>query len=149
MRLGVALRERIDELRDEFGALRHRFRRSASTPPRRSRSSSTVLQDLAFTGFVIALVVLFLFLRECRAVAVVAVAVPVSLLVAGAMLYLGGYTLNLITMLGLAVGIGVLVDNSVVVYEAVQRGLERGARCGHAPRSPACNARCAPSSPAA
>ena len=84
------------------------------------------LQDLAVTGFLIALVVLFLFLREFRAVAVVAVAVPVSLLVAGAMLYLGGYTLNLITMLGLAVGIGALVDNSVVVYEAVQRGLERG-----------------------
>src|SRR5690606_15753989 len=61
-----------------------------------------------------------------RAVAVVAVAVPVSLLIAGAMLYLGGYTLNLVTLLGLAVGIGMLVDNSVVVFEAVQRFLERG-----------------------
>ena len=45
-----------------------------------------------------------------------------------ALLYLGGYTLNLITMLGLVVGIGMLVDNSVVVFEAVQRGLERGLR---------------------
>src|SRR5690606_5624064 len=84
------------------------------------------LETLAISGFVIALVVLFLFLRELRAVAVVAIAVPVSLLVAGAMLYLGGYTLNLITLLGLAVGIGMLVDNSIVVFEAVQRFLERG-----------------------
>jgi multidrug efflux pump subunit AcrB len=70
----------------------------------------------------------FLWRQECwkfRSMAVVAVAVLFAL-VAGAMLYLGGYTLNLITMLGLAVGIGALVDNSVVVYEAVQRGLERG-----------------------
>jgi len=70
--------------------------------------------------------VLFLFLREPRAVAVVAIAVPVSLLAAGAMLYLGGWTLNLITLSGLAIGVGLLVDNSIVVYEAVQRRLERG-----------------------
>src|SRR5690606_34399588 len=57
---------------------------------------------------------------------VVAIAVPISLLIAGALLYLGGYTLNLITLLGLVVGIGMLVDNSVVVFEAVQRSLERG-----------------------
>ena len=75
---------------------------------------------------VITLLVLFLFLRDVRAVSVVAIAVPVSLLVAGAFLFLGGYTLNLITMLGLVVGIGMLVDNSIVVFEAVQRGLERG-----------------------
>jgi len=84
------------------------------------------LKGLALSGFVIALAVLFLFLRELRAVAVVAVAVPVSLLAALALLFVGGQTLNLITLFGLAVGIGMLVDNSIVVYEAVQRRLERG-----------------------
>ena len=83
-------------------------------------------EGLAISGFIITILVLFLFLRDLRAVGVVAIAVPVSLLVAAALLYLGGYTLNLITMLGLVVGIGMLVDNSVVVFEAVQRGLERG-----------------------
>ena len=83
---------------------------------------------LALSGFIITILVLFLFLRDLRAVGVVAIAVPVSLLVAAALLYLGGYTLNLITMLGLVVGIGMLVDNSIVVFEAVQRGLERGLR---------------------
>jgi len=84
------------------------------------------LKRLALSGFVIALAVLYLFLRSPRAVAVVAVAVPVSLLTAAAFLYVGGLTLNLITLFGLAVGIGMLVDNSIVVYEAVQRLLERG-----------------------
>ncbi|UCD38869.1 MAG: efflux RND transporter permease subunit, partial [Fidelibacterota bacterium] len=75
--------------------------------------------------FLIALVVLFLFIRQARAVSVVAVAVPVSLLAALAMLFIGNYSLNRITLFGLALGIGMLVDNSIVVYEAVQRRLER------------------------
>ena len=81
---------------------------------------------LGASGFAISLVVLFLFLREWRAVAVVGVAVPVSLLAALAMLYLVGQSLNLITLFGLALAVGLLVDNSIVVYEAVQRRLERG-----------------------
>ncbi|RLE33341.1 MAG: hypothetical protein DRJ61_07460 [Acidobacteria bacterium] len=90
------------------------------------------LKRLAVTGFGVALVVLFLFLRRLRAVAVVAVAVPVSLLAAVALLYLGGLSLNLITLFGLAVGIGMLVDNSVVVYEAIERLLARGVAPGEA-----------------
>ena len=125
VRLGGTLRARLDDLREEFGPYGIEFTIGFDAAETIEEQLDR-LQDLAVTGFLIALVVLFLFLREFRAVAVVAVAVPVSLLVAGAMLYLGGYTLNLITMLGLAVGIGALVDNSVVVYEAVQRGLERG-----------------------
>jgi multidrug efflux pump subunit AcrB/ABC-type multidrug transport system ATPase subunit len=125
VRLGRTLRERIDDLREEFQPygidLTVGFDAAETIEDQLDR-----LRSLALWGFLIALVVLFLFLRDLRAVAVVAVAVPVSLLVAGAMLYLGGYTLNLITMLGLVVGIGMLVDNSVVVFEAVQRGLERG-----------------------
>ena len=87
----------------------------------------TRLAGLGASGFGIALVVLFLFLRQWRAVAVVAVAVPVSLLAALSLLYLVGQSLNLITLFGLALAVGLLVDNSVVVYEAVQRRLERGA----------------------
>ena len=125
VRLGRALRERIDELRDEWAPygvdLRIGFDAAETVEQQLDR-----LKQLALSGFVIALVVLYLFLREPRAVAVVAVAVPVSLLIAGAMLYLGGYTLNLVTLLGLAVGVGMLVDNSIVVFESVQRFLERG-----------------------
>ena len=84
------------------------------------------LKKLGLSGFLIALVVLFLFIRQARAVSVVAVAVPVSLLAALAMLYVGGYSLNLITLFGLALGIGMLVDSSIVVLESIYRCREEG-----------------------
>ena len=58
----------------------------------------------------------------------VAVAVPVSLLAAVALLMLGGWTLNLITLFGLAVGIGMLVDNSIVVLDNISRHRDKGVR---------------------
>ena len=90
------------------------------------KSISNVQFDIAY-GAILAILVLFLFLRQWRAVSVVAVAVPASLLAALALLLLAGQSINLITLFGLAVGIGMLVDNSIVVYEAVQRALEHGA----------------------
>ena len=60
----------------------------------------TELQQMAISGFMIALLVLFLFLRKIRAVAVVATAVPVSLLIRRCLLYLAGYSLNMFTLLG-------------------------------------------------
>jgi multidrug efflux pump subunit AcrB/ABC-type multidrug transport system ATPase subunit len=125
VQLGRDLKARIDELRAEFAPYGIDFvigfDASQTVEDQISR-----LRELAIGGFIISLMVLFLFLREPRAVAVVAIAVPVSLLASGAMLYLGGWTLNLITLSGLAIGVGLLVDNSIVVYEAVQRRLERG-----------------------
>ena len=86
------------------------------------------LQRLAATGFLVALAVLYLFLRQWRAVGAVGLAVPTSLFCALTLLFVAGQTINVITLFGLAVGIGMLVDNSIVVYEAVQRQLERGYR---------------------
>ncbi len=123
--LGRALKSRIEELREEFAPYGIDFVIGFDASEMIEDQISR-LRELAIGGFVIALMVLFLFLREWRAVAVVAIAVPVSLLAAGAMLYLGGWTLNLVTLSGLAIGVGLLVDNSIVVYEAVQRRLERG-----------------------
>jgi HAE1 family hydrophobic/amphiphilic exporter-1 len=125
VRLGSALRRKLDDLREEYGG--HglefvvNFDASATVQKQLDR-----LKELALSGFGIALAVLYLFLRQWRAVLVVAVAVPFSLLAAAALLFLAGQSLNLITLFGLAVGIGMLVDNSIVVYEAVQRRLERG-----------------------
>jgi len=125
VRLGDALRERLDELQAEFAPFGIGFVINFDASKLVSDQLDR-LKRLAFQGFLIALAVLFLFLREWRAVAVVAVAVPTSLLAALALLFLAGQSINLITLFGLAVGIGMLVDNSIVVYEAVQRQLERG-----------------------
>ena len=133
VRLGRRLRARAAELREELRPLGLDlvvgFDAAELVEDQIAR-----LARLGASGFAVALVVLFLFLRGWRAVAVVAVAVPVSLLAALAMLYLVGQSLNLITIFGLALAVGLLVDNSVVVYEAVQRRLERGADAATAVR---------------
>ena len=126
VRLGRELRRRVADMREELRPLGLDlvigFDAADMVEDQIGR-----LAGLGATGFAIALVVLFLFLREWRAVTVVAVSVPVSLLAALSLLYLVGQSLNLITLFGLALAVGLLVDNSVVVYEAVQRRLERGA----------------------
>ncbi len=126
VRLGRELRQRVADMREELRPLGLDlvigFDAADMVEDQIGR-----LAGLGATGFAIALVVLFLFLREWRAVTVVAVSVPVSLLAALSLLYLVGQSLNLITLFGLALAVGLLVDNSVVVYEAVQRRLERGA----------------------
>ncbi|MDX1385459.1 MAG: efflux RND transporter permease subunit, partial [Thermoanaerobaculia bacterium] len=133
VRLGRALRERAAEIREELAP--------TGLDVVIGFDAAELVEDqirrlgrLGLSGFAIALVVLFLFLREWRAVAVVGVAVPVSLLAALALLYLLGQSLNLITLFGLALAVGLLVDNSVVVYESVQRRLEHGARPAEAAR---------------
>lgn len=81
---------------------------------------------LGLVGLVSACLVLFLFLRRWRAVLVVALPLPVSLAIGLCGFHLLGLSLNLLTLFGLAVALGMLVDNSVVVFEAVERRLERG-----------------------
>jgi multidrug efflux pump subunit AcrB len=125
IRLGRGLRTKLDELREEFRDYGLDFVINFDAAEVVEQQLDR-LKGLALWGFGIALIVLFLFLRQLRAVAVVAVAVPASLLVALALLFLAGQSINLITLFGLAVGIGMLVDNSIVVYEAVQRQLEHG-----------------------
>ncbi len=125
VRLGRDLRRRIEEINDDLQPLGIRLLSSLDAAEL-VETQIDRLRNLGLTGFLIALAVLFLFLRQWRAVAVVAIAVPVSLAAALSFLYLAGQTLNLISLFGLAVGVGLLVDNSVVVFESVQRRLERG-----------------------
>jgi multidrug efflux pump subunit AcrB/ABC-type multidrug transport system ATPase subunit len=126
IKLGRALREKMEALRAEYGPYGLDFVINLDMAEQVEKQLDR-LKKLALTGFIIALAVLFLFLRQWRAVAVVAIAVPASLLTALALLMLFGQTINLITLFGLAVAIGMLVDNSIVVYEATQRRLEHGA----------------------
>ncbi len=125
VRLGRDLRRRVDEINEEMAPIGVRLAIGFDAAELVEEQTER-LRNLGLSGFVIALLVLFLFLRQWRAVAVVAIAVPVSLASALGFLYLAGQSLNLISLFGLAVGVGLLVDNSVVVYESVQRRLERG-----------------------
>ncbi len=126
VRLGEELRDRVALLREELRPLGLDLVIGSDAAEEVEEQLGRLVR-LGATGYLIALGVLFLFLRQWRAVAVVGVAVPISLLGALALLFLLGQTLNLISLLGLTLAVGLLVDNSVVVYEATQRGLERGA----------------------
>lgn len=126
VRLGRDLRARLAQIKDEFRVYGLDFVVGFDAAQLVERQIDR-LKGLALSGFVIAILVLVLFLRQPRAVLVVAISAPVSLLAALAFLFVAGQSINLITLFGLAVAIGMLVDNSIVVYEATQRMLERGA----------------------
>ncbi|MCP5103073.1 MAG: efflux RND transporter permease subunit [bacterium] len=77
-------------------------------------------------GGMLAMFLIFLFLRSIRPTLAVGFAIPLSVIATFIALYLAGYTLNLITLAGLALGVGMLVDNSIVVIENISRHLEEG-----------------------
>lgn len=77
-------------------------------------------------GGLIAVVVLFLFLRNVRSTLVVALVIPISIIATFTMMYFGGQSINVLTMGGLVLGLGSLVDFSVVVLESIYRHLENG-----------------------
>jgi HAE1 family hydrophobic/amphiphilic exporter-1 len=84
------------------------------------------LQVAAGVGIFLALVILALFLRSAGATLVVFAAVPVSILAALFLMGLGSQTLNIVTLAGLALGAGMLVDNAIVVVESIYRRLAEG-----------------------
>jgi len=82
------------------------------------------IHNLASTvGWALLFVVLivFFFLREIRGSFIVAVTIPVSLIVAFAFLYAGGYTINMMSLSAIAIAIGMVVDNAIVIYENTYR----------------------------
>ncbi|MEM9294031.1 MAG: efflux RND transporter permease subunit [Acidobacteriota bacterium] len=90
------------------------------------QSSIDEVVSTAVLGGLLAVLVLYLFLRNVRSTAIVAVAIPVSLLVTFAPLNLTGVSLNIMSLGGLALGIGMLVDSSIVVLESIFRCREEG-----------------------
>ena len=89
------------------------------------RNSLAALRNAGLFGGLLAVGILFVFLRRMSTTLIVAVAIPFSLLVACGVMFLAGMVLNVLTMLGLMVGIGMLVDNAVVVIENIHR-LQQG-----------------------
>ncbi len=77
-------------------------------------------------GGILAVGLIFLFLRSWKPTAAIALSIPLSIIATFIAFYVAGYTLNLITLVGLALGVGMLVDNSVVVIENSYRHLEEG-----------------------
>ena len=86
---------------------------------------SSVLSSM-LVGALLAIIVLALFLKDVKPTIVVAVSIPLSVLTAIVCMYFSGLSMNMMTLSGLALGIGMLVDNSVVVMENIYRLRSRG-----------------------
>ena len=86
----------------------------------------TILSSLLW-GALFSVLVLFLFLRDWRPTIITLVSIPLSLVFAIVLMYFSGVTINMISLSGLAVAVGMLVDNSVVVVENIYRLRARGA----------------------
>jgi len=80
----------------------------------------------AFYGGLLAIIVLIAFLRSAAKTAIVAVAIPVSVVATFFLMYTAGISLNIMSLGGLTLGVGLLVDNAIVVLEAIQRRREQG-----------------------
>lgn len=81
---------------------------------------NSVIENM-LSGAVLAILVLLLFLKDIRPTFVIACSIPISIMAAIVLMYFSGITLNIISLSGLALGIGMLVDNSIVVIENIYR----------------------------
>ncbi|MGD2272723.1 MAG: efflux RND transporter permease subunit [Desulfobacterales bacterium] len=93
------------------------------------RSIVNVARSVLYGG-ALAIIVLLFFLRNIRSTLVISVSIPISIVTTFALIFFGGFTLNLMTLGGLALGVGMMVDSSIVVLENIFR---RHSEHGEAP----------------
>ncbi|MBP5645967.1 MAG: efflux RND transporter permease subunit, partial [Bacteroidaceae bacterium] len=84
------------------------------------------VKNSALLGILLAVIVLFVFLRRVGTTLIVAVSIPVSIIATFNLMFFSGLTINILTLGGLALGAGMLVDNAIVVIESIFRNQERG-----------------------
>ena len=90
------------------------------------RASITNVQRAALQGGGLAIVVLLFFLRSVSSTLIIGAAIPISVISTFALMYFNGFTLNTVSFGGLALGVGMLVDNAIVVLENIYRHREDG-----------------------
>lgn len=90
------------------------------------------VKDSAVMGILLAMIVLYVFLRRINTTLIVSVSIPVSIIATFNLMYFNGLTINIMTLGGLALGAGMLIDNAIVVMENIYRNLENGLSPGEA-----------------
>lgn len=119
------IRQELAALRRDLGA---RFTYTAVMDQAEfiERSLGSVYSN-AILGALLAVIILWLFLRNMGSTMVIGLSIPISIVVTFALMYFRGMTLNLVSLGGLALGVGMLVDNSIVVLENIHRHRQEGA----------------------
>jgi len=122
-----AVRESLEPLVARLKQLDPRLKLTLVTDQARYiRDSVSEVLRTALYGGLLAILVLFLFLRSWKTTVIIGVAIPISVVATFFLMYVSGISLNIMSLGGLTLGIGLLVDNSIVVLEAIQRRRDQG-----------------------
>ena len=84
------------------------------------------VKQSAMYGIILAIIILYVFLRRFGATLIISISIPISIVATFNLMYFNGLTLNVMTLGGLALGAGMLVDNAIVVMENIFRNIENG-----------------------
>jgi len=127
VKVSDAVQTSLDELGQRLKKLDPALELSVITDQARyiRESVSQVLQTALYGGS-LAIIVLFFFLRSWKTTLIVGIAIPISVVATFFLMYVSGISLNIMSLGGLTLGIGLLVDNSIVVLEAIQRRRDDG-----------------------
>ena len=87
-------------------------------------SSINEVKDSALMGIILAVIILYLFLRRINMTLIVSLSIPISIIATFNLMYFNGLSINIMTLGGLALGAGMLVDNDIVVMENIFRNME-------------------------
>lgn len=90
------------------------------------RNSIKEVKDTIFEAFILVVLIIFLFLRNWRTTLIPVLAIPVSLVGAFFIMYLAGFTINILTLLAVVLAIGLVVDDAIVVMENIYTKIEEG-----------------------
>ncbi|MCH9649846.1 MAG: efflux RND transporter permease subunit [Deltaproteobacteria bacterium] len=127
VKVSDAAQSSLDEIRQQLAKVDPNLRVQMITDQARYiRQSVKEVLSTAAQGGVLAILVLFLFLRSWKPTLIIAAAIPISVVATFFLMYLTDISLNIMSLGGLTLGIGLLVDNAIVVLEAIQRRRDRG-----------------------
>ncbi|WP_293914555.1 MULTISPECIES: efflux RND transporter permease subunit [unclassified Sphingobacterium] len=90
------------------------------------RDSIKEVEETLFIAFGLVVIIIFLFLRDWRSTIIPVIAIPVSILSAFFIMYISGFSINVLTLLGLVLAIGLVVDDAIVVLENIYKKIEEG-----------------------
>ncbi len=90
------------------------------------RKAIREVQETIFIAFLLVLLVIFLFLRDWRTTIIPVIAIPISLIGSFFVMYISGFSINILTLLGIVLATGLVVDDAIVVMENIYEKIERG-----------------------
>lgn len=92
------------------------------------RASIDEVKDTIFEAFILVILIIFLFLRDWRVTLIPCIVIPVSLIGSFFVMYLAGFSINVLTMLAIVLSVGLVVDDAIVMTENIYVRIERGMR---------------------